>query len=88
MQSKRKRKNFSETTDAQVSPSLILNASSVVAFDVLDDIEVPRGQQLTLLSSGGAVIPRKPDWTLGPYIRQMHKGRTQLRIGIEVIKKV
>ena len=56
--------------------------------EILDEIEVGSAEQLTLLSSGGAVIPRKPDWTLGSYMRQMHKGPTQTRIGIEVIKKV
>lgn len=58
------------------------------ASEVLELPEVPAEHHLTLLTSGGAVIPKKVDWTLGDYLRQMHKAPAQVRLGIGVLKKV
>ena len=58
------------------------------ASEVIDFPNVSAGHHLTLLTSGGAVIPKKVDWTIGGYLRQMHKAPTQIRLGIGVIKKV
>ena len=56
--------------------------------EVIDLPNVLAGHHLMLLTSGGAVIPKKADWTLGGYMRQMHKGPAQIRLGIGVVKKV
>jgi hypothetical protein len=58
------------------------------ASEVIDLPKVPAGHHLTLLTTGGAIIPKKVDWTVGSYLRQMHKAPAQLRLGIGVIKKV
>ena len=58
------------------------------AREVLNMPEVPHGHFVTLLSSGGAVIPKRVGWTVGGYLRQMHKGPAQARLGLGVMKQV
>lgn len=42
---------------------------------------------VTLLSSGGAVIPSSPEWTLGNYMRQLHRGPSNTRLGVGYVQK-
>ena len=54
-------------------------------------LELPSTQHgdkvVALLSSGGAVIPSSSDWTLGNYMRCLHRGPNSVRFGVGYIKK-
>ena len=44
-------------------------------------------RSMTLLSSGGCVIPSTTGWTLGGYMRQLHRGPKSVRLGVGYIIK-
>ena len=51
-------------------------------------MEKKKGCQLTLFTSGGAIVVNKEDWTLGGYLQETHRSSNNTRFGIGYVKKV
>lgn len=59
---------------------------AVLCSTALEMPNPPFNHSLALLTTGGAVIMEKDDWTLGTYMKQQHRGPSKLKIGVSYVE--
>lgn len=90
---KNKAGNFTRDSDQASVETMISRHDGYeeVLKKCAESLELPSTKSgdkvVTLLSSGGAVIPSSSDWTLGNYMRQLHRGPNNTRFGVGYIKR-